>query len=56
MNDGSPVLPWLLIRQEDNGNRYRVGRYATEDEARRQADSLCGEGHRPLYRVERLGA
>jgi len=33
MNDGTITLPWLVIRQDDNGNRYRVGRYATRAEA-----------------------
>jgi hypothetical protein len=56
MTDTNAVLPWLVIRQDDNGNRYRVGRYATEDEARRIADSLDTEGHRRLYSVERIGA
>jgi hypothetical protein len=29
MNDSTITLPWLVIREDDNGNRYRVGRYAT---------------------------
>ncbi|AVH95666.1 MULTISPECIES: SPOR domain-containing protein [Streptomyces] len=56
MTDGGPVLPWLVIRQDDNGNRYRVGRYATEDEARKIADSLDDRGHKQLYWVERIGS
>jgi cell division protein FtsN len=55
MNDTGAVLPWLVIRQDDNGNRYRVGRYATRDEAQQIADSLDGRGHRQLYWVERMG-
>ncbi|MEO3975968.1 SPOR domain-containing protein [Streptomyces sp. CAU 1734] len=55
MNESTPVLPWLVIRQDDNGNRYRVGRYATEDEARQLADTLDARGHRQLYWVERIG-
>ncbi|MFI1827350.1 SPOR domain-containing protein [Streptomyces sp. NPDC020412] len=51
----STVLTWLVIRQDDNGNRYRVGQYATEDEARRIADSLHVKGHGQLYHVERMG-
>ncbi|MGW4028120.1 SPOR domain-containing protein [Streptomyces sp. NPDC004838] len=54
MNDSSAVLPWLVIRQDDNGNRYRVGRYATEGEARRIADTLDVKGHKQLYWVERI--
>ncbi|MER7043525.1 SPOR domain-containing protein [Streptomyces jumonjinensis] len=55
MNDSSPVLPWLVIRQDDNGNCYRVGRYATEGEAQQIADTLDVRGHKQLYWVERIG-
>ncbi|MDF6044630.1 SPOR domain-containing protein [Streptomyces sp. JH14] len=55
MSDGGAVLPWLVIRQDDNGNRYRVGRYATQDEAQKIADKLDGRGHKQLYWVERMG-
>ena len=54
MTDSGPVLPWLVIRQDDNGNRYRVGRYATRDEAQKVADSLDDRGHKQLYWVERI--
>ncbi|MEV0318814.1 SPOR domain-containing protein [Streptomyces sp. NPDC050658] len=54
MNDGTVVLPWLVIRQDDNGNRYRVGRYATKAEAEKIADSLDDDGRRQLYSVEKL--
>ncbi|MGC5346067.1 SPOR domain-containing protein [Streptomyces sp. DT24] len=53
MSDSGAVLPWLVIRQDDNGNRYRVGRYATQSEAQRIADSLDGSGAERLYWVER---
>ncbi|MFF4156561.1 SPOR domain-containing protein [Streptomyces sp. NPDC001678] len=55
MTDTGPVLPWLVIRQDENGNRYRVGRYATRTEAERVADRLDTEGDRRLYVVERVG-
>lgn len=55
MTDSGAVLPWLVIRQDDNGNRYRVGRYATEAEAQKIADALDGRGHQRLYWVERVG-
>ncbi|AWK11221.1 hypothetical protein SSP531S_18610 [Streptomyces spongiicola] len=55
MTDGGAMLPWLVIRQDDNGNRYRVGSYATQDEAQRIADSLGGRGPERLYWVERMG-
>ncbi|WP_282795883.1 SPOR domain-containing protein [Streptomyces sp. CC224B] len=54
MNDGTVVLPWLVIRQDDNGNRYRVGRYATKAEAQKIADRLDDRGPKRLYWVERL--
>ncbi len=54
MNDSTVTLPWLVVRQDDNGNRYRVGRYATRAEAERIADSLDGRGHERLYWVERI--
>ncbi|MEU8760424.1 SPOR domain-containing protein [Streptomyces sp. NPDC048659] len=56
MSESGPVLPWLVIRQDDNGNRYRVGRYATEAEARKVADGLDSRGHKQLYWVERIGS
>ncbi|GAA3054364.1 SPOR domain-containing protein [Streptomyces glomeratus] len=55
MNDSTVSLPWLVIRQDDNGNRYRVGRYATRAEAQKIVDSLDDRGHRQLYWVERIG-
>ncbi|MFF4227670.1 SPOR domain-containing protein [Streptomyces sp. NPDC001820] len=55
MNDGGAVLPWIVVRRDDNGNRYRVGRYATRDEAQQIADTLDGRGHKQLYSVERIG-
>ncbi|MEV7414236.1 SPOR domain-containing protein [Streptomyces sp. NPDC089919] len=55
MNDSGAVLPWLVIRQDDNGNRYRVGQYATRSEAQKVADSLDDRGHKQLYWVERIG-
>lgn len=55
MNDNAAVLPWLVIRQDDNGNRYRVGRYATRDEAQQIADTLDGRENKQLYWVERIG-
>ncbi|MEV6395223.1 SPOR domain-containing protein [Streptomyces sp. NPDC051907] len=55
MNDSGAVLPWLVIRQDDNGNRYRVGRYATRDEAQQIVETLDARGHKQLYWVERIG-
>lgn len=56
MNDSTTTLPWLVVRQDDNGNRYRVGRYATRAEAQRIADSLDTSGQpKQLYWVENVG-
>ncbi|CAL9461108.1 MULTISPECIES: SPOR domain-containing protein [unclassified Streptomyces] len=55
MNDGTVTLPWLVVRQDDNGHRYRVGRYATRAEAQKIADSLGGRGAQQMYWVERIG-
>ncbi|MFB7513800.1 SPOR domain-containing protein [Streptomyces sp. NPDC056144] len=56
MGDSGALLTWVVVRQDDNGNRYRVGRYETEDEARKMADSLDSRGHKQLYWVERVGS
>ncbi|MGA5062730.1 SPOR domain-containing protein [Streptomyces exfoliatus] len=56
MADSGPVLVWVVIRQDDSGNRYRVGRYATKDEAQKIADSLDDRGHKQLYSVEYIGS
>ncbi|MEU0332755.1 SPOR domain-containing protein [Streptomyces sp. NPDC006193] len=55
MSDHTVSLPWSVIRQDDNGNRYRVGRYATRAEAQKIADSLDDRGHQQTYWVERIG-
>ncbi|MHC0432344.1 SPOR domain-containing protein [Streptomyces sp. O3] len=55
MNDGGVTLPWQVIRQDDGGNRYRVGRYATKDEAQRIADGFADRRHKQLYWVEHIG-
>ncbi|CAL9305142.1 MULTISPECIES: SPOR domain-containing protein [unclassified Streptomyces] len=55
MPDSGTTLLWQVIRQDDNGNHYRVGRYATRDEAQKVADSLVSPANRQLYWVERIG-
>ncbi|MCP9944729.1 SPOR domain-containing protein [Streptomyces somaliensis] len=55
MPDSGTTLLWQVIRQDGNGNNYRVGRYATRDEAQKVVDSLDSRGHRQLYWVERIG-
>ena len=44
MTEGTVCLPWLVIRQDDSGNRYRVGRYATRAEAQVACARLQVEG------------
>ncbi|MFE6691663.1 SPOR domain-containing protein [Streptomyces sp. NPDC057743] len=53
MTENETALPWLVIRQDEGGNRYRVGRYATRAEAERVAERLDTRGNRRLYAVER---
>jgi SPOR domain len=48
------MLVWAVIRQEDSGNRYRVGRYATREEAERIASALEERGPGRLYVIERI--
>ncbi|WNF29360.1 SPOR domain-containing protein [Streptomyces sp. C11-1] len=55
MSDSGAVLAWQVIRQDDTGNRYRVGRYATQAEAQEVADGLDDRRHHQTYRVERVG-
>ncbi|MFJ4919680.1 SPOR domain-containing protein [Streptomyces sp. NPDC088725] len=52
MNDSKVLLPWLVIRQDDPDNHYRVGTYATRDEAEKLVSSLDRRGKTPLYSVE----
>ncbi|MCE7082139.1 SPOR domain-containing protein [Streptomyces sp. ST2-7A] len=58
MNDGNPS-PWQVVRQDENGHRYRIGRCATRAEAQRLIRRLEeGAGVRPAdsgrYLVERV--
>ncbi|MGH4035486.1 SAV_2336 N-terminal domain-related protein [Actinomycetota bacterium Odt1-20B] len=45
---GAGQLSWLVIRHDDNGNRFRVGRYATRAEAERVMEALDRRGREPL--------
>ncbi|MDB1086907.1 SPOR domain-containing protein [Streptomyces sp. ACA25] len=60
MKDSS-LLPWQVIRQDENGGRYRIGHCATRAEAQRLIRRLeMGAGARPAgsrwrYLVERVG-
>jgi SPOR domain len=47
-------LMWAVVRQDDNGNHYRVGRYPTRDEAQRICDAFAAGGHKQLYMIEQI--
>lgn len=54
MSDGTITLPWLVVRRDDNGNRYTVSRCATRIEAEKIADRLEGHGPNQRYLIERI--
>lgn len=60
MSESATQLVWLVIRKDDNGNRYRIASYATKAEAEREAEKMAnrldGHGAEKLYLVERLGS
>lgn len=45
--------PWLLLRQDDNGNRYEMARFETREAADRAAAEFQARGHKQLYYIER---
>jgi hypothetical protein len=46
-------LPWLIIRQDSNGNRYRVARFASRGEAETAAERFDDSR---LYLIEETAA
>ncbi|MEV8547705.1 hypothetical protein [Streptomyces sp. NPDC051572] len=46
-------LPWLVIRQDDKGRQFRVGRYATHAEAEKINTVISNRGN-GFYWVESL--
>jgi hypothetical protein len=44
-----------LMRQDDNGNRYRVADFPTHDEAEQARKQYEARGHRQIYWVEAPG-
>jgi hypothetical protein len=60
--NGSNLRPWQVIRQDENGGRYRIGHCATRAEAQRLISRLslrAGTGARAAdppaqYLVERV--
>lgn len=53
MGDSGAARPWVVVREDGNGNRYRVGSYATRDEAERVVSRFGPAEQRQIYRVER---
>ncbi|WP_269859242.1 SPOR domain-containing protein [Streptomyces sp. RPT161] len=47
-------LTWAIIRQDGNGSRYRVSRYATRQEAERVCEAFQARGYGPLYVIEKV--
>ncbi|MGV3659686.1 MAG: SPOR domain-containing protein [Prosthecobacter sp.] len=41
-----------LFREDDNGARFLIARYASREEAEEFADELTRRGHKQLYFVE----
>jgi hypothetical protein len=48
---GSADRRWIVWRQDDNGNRYVVQRFAARAEAEARASELEARGHRQMYWV-----
>jgi hypothetical protein len=44
---------WLVVRQDDNGNRYEMSAFSSECEARDSARTFEERGHKQMYWVER---
>lgn len=56
--DGAVINPgaearWLVVRQDDNGNRFQVQRGLPKGEAERLVAELESHGHKQLYWAER---
>jgi hypothetical protein len=44
---------WLVVRQDDSGNRYEVSAFSSECEARNTARTFEERGHKQMYWVQR---
>ncbi|MDA0587405.1 MAG: SPOR domain-containing protein [Planctomycetota bacterium] len=44
---------WTVHRLDDNGNRFAVRSFESEDAAKEHAAELESRGHKQLYRVSR---
>ena len=45
-------LPWCVMRQDDNGNRFEVTRCSSRCEAEARAAEFEARGHKQMYWVE----
>lgn len=45
--------PWVLSRQDDNGNVFEINHFKDKDEAERQKKILQARGHKQIYFVEK---
>ena len=45
--------PWELWRQDDNGNRFRIARFATEAAADAEQRRFEALAHKQIYWVQR---
>jgi hypothetical protein len=45
-------MPFDLWRQDDNGQRFLVGRHPTRDSAEQQLDELTRVTHKQTYWIE----
>ncbi|MBK8090841.1 MAG: SPOR domain-containing protein [Verrucomicrobiaceae bacterium] len=50
-----PALPHALYREDDNGARFLIARFATQAAAEAKAAELARGGHKQAYFVEPLG-
>lgn len=48
---GTADRRWIVWRQDDNGNRYEVERFASRADADALAAEMEARGHRQLYWV-----
>jgi hypothetical protein len=42
---------WVVWRQDDNGNRFEVGRFPSQEAAEALASEMEARGHRQMYWV-----
>ena len=48
----APAARWVLWRQDDNGNRDRIGTFESREAAQRALDRFEALGHKQIYWLE----